>query len=89
MISKAVQIQSNFKQSLPIVAAALGRNCGVTIEIGGSGAYTNGKVISLPFLELETPESERKLLGLLCHECGHVRFSEFNNDPKSRDINTS
>lgn len=82
MISKAVQTQSNFKQSLPIVAAALGRNCGVTIEIGGSGAFTNGKVISLPFLELETPESERKLLGLLCHECGHVRFSEFNNDEK-------
>lgn len=82
MISRAVPNQSNFKQSLPIVAAALGRNCGVTIEIGGSGAYTNGKVISLPFLELETPESERKLLGLLCHECGHVRFSEFNNDEK-------
>lgn len=82
MISRAVPNQSNFKQSLPIVAAALGRNCGVTIEIGGSGAFTNGKVISLPFLELETPESERKLLGLLCHECGHVRFSEFNNDEK-------
>jgi hypothetical protein len=37
MISRAVPNQSNFKQSLPIVAAALGRNCGVTIEIGGSG----------------------------------------------------
>ena len=72
-----------FEQSLPIVAAALGNKCGVRIEMGGRVPSTDGQTITLPFLELNQPElssqeaqnKEREILGLLCHECGHVRFT--------------
>ena len=72
-----------FEQSLPIIASALGNKCGVRIEMGGRVASTNGHTISLPFLELdqtelsvqEVQDKEREILGILCHECGHVRFT--------------
>lgn len=72
-----------FEQSLPIVAAALGNKCGVRIEMGGRVPSTDGQTITLPFLELNQTElssqevrnKEREILGLLCHECGHVRFT--------------
>lgn len=72
-----------FEQSLPIVAAALGNRCGVRIEMGGRVPATDGQTITLPFLELnqtelssqEVQNKEREILGLLCHECGHVRFT--------------
>ena len=40
---------STFSASLPIVAAALGRSCGVTVEFGASVPCTDGKTIRLPF----------------------------------------
>ena len=67
---------STFSASLPIVAAALGRSCGVTVEFGASVPCTDGKTIRLPDVEVQTEKAEREVLGLLMHECGHVRFTD-------------
>ncbi len=67
---------SLFSRSLPIVAAALGKACGVTIRLEGRAAKTDGKTICLPALDATSAEEERRVLGLLCHECGHVRFTD-------------
>lgn len=69
--------RSVFEQSLPIVAAALGRLCGVAIEFGAHVPATDGKTIYLPMPKVMTAEEELKTLGLICHEAGHLRFSDF------------
>ena len=69
--------RSVFEQSLPIVAAALGRLCGVAIEFGGQIPATDGKKIYMPMPETMTVEDELKVLGILCHEAGHVRLTDF------------
>lgn len=71
--------RSVFEQSLPIVAAALGRLCGVAIEFGGQIPATDGKTIYMPMPETMAVEDELKVLGILCHEAGHVRLTDFGN----------
>lgn len=71
--------RSVFEQSLPIVAAALGRLCGVAVEFGGQVPATDGKTIYMPMPETMTEEDELKVLGILCHEAGHVRLTDFGN----------
>lgn len=74
-----------FRSSLPIVAAALGKHCGVNVEMGGDEAFTNGETIHLPMMDadIRSPEyshaafeAERRVLGLLCHEAAHVRYTD-------------
>lgn len=67
---------SAFEGSLPIVAAALGRYCGVNVEVCGDVPCTDGKTIRLPYVSAKTPEEESKILGLLCHESAHIRFTD-------------
>ena len=64
--------------SLPLLAAVLGRNYGVKVHIGGSEAKTNGKVIFLPSLPLDC-EAELLALarGYIDHEAAHIRHSDF------------
>ena len=69
--------RSVFEQSLPIVAAALGRLCGIVIEFGGQVPATDGKTIWMPLPERMTEAEELKTLGILCHEAGHVRLTDF------------
>lgn len=68
---------SVFELSLPIVAAALGRLCGIAIEFGSQVPATDGKTIWMPFPKRMTEAEERKTLGILCHEAGHVRLTDF------------
>lgn len=75
---------NTFAQSLPIVAAALGRRCGVEIEFGADCAKTDGKTIYLPNLAAASADEERQVLGLLCHECGHVRFTDMRASATNR-----
>lgn len=63
--------------SLPILAVAFGRRHGIEVRIGGSQAYTNGKVIQLPAMPLECDERlETMALGYLYHEAGHLEFTD-------------
>ena len=47
----------SIRSSLPLVAQALTERTGIRVEIGGSEAYTNGKVIHLPSLPLHVDET--------------------------------
>lgn len=69
--------RSVFEQSLPIVAAALGRLCGVAVQFGSQVPATDGKTIWMPLPETMTKADELKTLGILCHEAGHVRLTDF------------
>ncbi len=65
-----------FEKSLPIVAAALGRLCGVHIEFGSKVPATDGKTIFMPLPSDIDEEAKERMLGILCHECGHIRFTD-------------
>lgn len=67
-------MNNNLFQSLPIVAHAIGQQCGVSVRIGGTSAYTDGHTVVLPY-----PKDFNKdvLLGFLVHEASHIRFSDF------------
>ncbi len=64
--------------SLPLLAAVLGRHYGVEVRIGGDEAKTNGHVILIPALP---QDCEAELLGYargyIDHEAAHIRHSDF------------
>lgn len=63
---------------LPLLASVLGNQYGVTVEIGGSEAYTDGKTIHLPALPLDSePELITMIKGYLDHESAHIRETDF------------
>lgn len=62
--------------SLPILAVAFGRKSGITVNIGGRVACTDGKSIQLPALPLNAPRVLHALtLGYLYHETGHIEVT--------------
>ena len=64
--------------SLPLLASVLGRNYGVTVQIGGDSAYTNGNEIHIPSLPLNCDEEMVGLArGYIDHESAHIRFTDF------------
>ncbi len=63
--------------AFPIVAAALGNKFGVNVSVGGSDAYTSGKIINIPAYNLEDPSYKEVAWGYLAHEAAHVRFTDF------------
>ncbi|WPL17514.1 Nitric oxide reductase activation protein [Thiorhodovibrio winogradskyi] len=79
-------------QAMPIVAAALGRQFGVPVAVGGDEACTDGHSIQVPALP---PQSELIPVawGYLAHEAAHLRFTDFDayrqgsgSDPLSRSV---
>ena len=63
---------------LPLLASVLGNQYGVTVEIGGSEAYTDGKTIHLPALPLDSePELITMIKGYTDHESAHIRETDF------------
>ena len=67
---------STLTNALPIVAAAYGRKFGVQVQVGGSQACTNGKLIQIPALT-DDPEAKLLAYGYLTHEAGHLRHTDF------------
>ena len=67
--------------ALPIVARAVGRKLDVTVRIGGTNAYTDGKNIQLPALPLDEDGDRLATLafGYLEHEAAHVRYTDMDN----------
>ena len=64
--------------SLPMLAAVLGDQFGVTVQIGGDSAFTTGKTIYLPDMPLELDAETMALArGYLDHEAAHVRHTDF------------
>ena len=50
---------------------------GVSVRIQGSTAYTNGKVITIPRLDIKNPIKARLAYGYLAHESAHIRYTDF------------
>ena len=73
--SEHVQM-STLTNALPIVAAAYGRKFGVQVQVGGSQACTNGKLIQIPALT-DDPEAKLLAFGYVTHEAGHLRHTDF------------
>lgn len=69
--------QKTLLGALPIVARALGRNYGINVVVGGTGARTDGKTIQLPALPVESHKAAVLAYGYLDHEAGHVRCTDF------------
>ena len=67
---------STLTNALPIVAAAYGRKFGVQVQVGGSQACTNGKLIQIPALT-DDPEAKLLAYGYVTHEAGHLRHTDF------------
>jgi len=70
-------MRSSLIKALPILAKALSEDYGVSLEIQGSQAMTDGRRIVLPVL----PEDDRRAAilarGYLDHEAGHVKHTDF------------
>jgi hypothetical protein len=65
-------------RSLPLVASVLGKKYGVKVEMGGADAFTDGKIIHLPAMPSEVPDTLLAMVrGFLDHEAGHVRDTDF------------
>jgi len=63
---------------LPLLADVLGRAYGVSVEIGGSDAFTNGRVIRLPSLPAQGDATFLGLVrGYIDHEAAHIRHTDF------------
>lgn len=62
----------------PLLASVLGNKYGVTINIGGTEAYTNGKNIQIPALPVDLDADAVQIArGYVDHEAAHVRHTDF------------
>ena len=69
---------TELNKALPLVASVLGRKYGVQVQIGGDVACTDGNVIRLPTLPLESDDILiSKTKGFLDHESAHIRETDF------------
>lgn len=70
--------QKDILNCLPLLASVLGDRYGVQVRIGGSEAYTDGKVIHIPALPLDCDTTALALAkGFVDHEASHIRHTDF------------
>lgn len=76
-------------RSLAVLASIIGRKHGVSVVFrNGVSASTDGKTIFLPELSANASEEDAVLVeGLLDHEAGHCRFTDF-EFVRSQDVQT-
>lgn len=70
-------MKSALKNALPIIASALGEKLGVTVEMGGRQACTDGRKVKLPSLSMDDKDSQIMALAYVEHEAAHLRYSDF------------
>ena len=68
---------NNLSNALPIMVNNYAKLFGVSVRIQGSTAYTNGKVITIPRLDIKNPIKARLAYGYLAHESAHIRYTDF------------
>ena len=63
---------------LPLLVCILGKQYNITVEIGGTTAYTNGKTIHIPSLKIDADEIYINMTrGYVDHEAAHIRYTDF------------
>lgn len=68
-------MKTALRDALPILASAYGQQFGVKVQMGGTGAWTNGTTIQLPLIS--NPDLRDLALGYLVHESAHIRLTDF------------
>ena len=63
--------------AMPMMVQNYARLFGVSVRIQGSTAYTNGKVITIPRLNIKDPIVARLAYGYLSHESAHIAYTDF------------
>ncbi|MGN0893518.1 MAG: hypothetical protein ACI4ND_00785 [Succinivibrio sp.] len=63
--------------ALPIMVNNYAKMFGVGVRMQGTTAYTNGRVITIPRLDIRDPVKARLAYGYLAHEAAHVRYTDF------------
>lgn len=63
--------------ALPIAAKMLAGRLDIDLRFGGSTAMTNGKIIYIPQLPLDSKRAKTLAFGYLVHENGHIRDTDF------------
>tara|TARA_R110000851_G_scaffold7950_1_gene30543 strand:- start:6979 stop:8877 length:1899 start_codon:yes stop_codon:yes gene_type:complete len=70
---KKMYSNSTIQRAVPIYAQHLAETTGVKVVVNGAGAFTDGKVVNIPFIR----DGDANLaFGFLSHECSHVRNTE-------------
>lgn len=77
------------KGALPLIMGNYASNFGINLYMYGSSAYTDGKNITIPRLNLDDADEMDMAFGYVAHECGHVRYSDFNVIHSAYDRSTA
>lgn len=70
-------MRNAFLSALPVIAGAIGDSLGVQVVMNAGNPRTDGKVIYLPSLDGDCPESRKLGIGYIVHEASHLRFTDF------------
>lgn len=70
-------MNSHITNALPIMVNNYSKMFGVSVRMQGTSAYTNGKTITIPRLDINNPAKARLAYGYLAHESAHVRYTDF------------
>lgn len=70
-------MNNRITNALPIMVNNYSKMFGVSVRMQGTSAYTNGKVITIPRLDISDPSKARLAYGYLAHESAHVRYTDF------------
>ena len=62
---------------LPLLIGSYAKRYGVELMMYGHTAYTNGKQITIPRLDLSDSAGQEMAYGYVAHECGHLVFTDF------------
>lgn len=70
-------MNNHLNNALPIMVNNYSKMFGVSVRMQGTSAYTNGKTITIPRLDINNPAKARLAYGYLAHESAHVRYTDF------------
>ena len=65
------------KNAMPIIVANYAKAFNIKVRMQGSYAYTDGREIVIPRLNLTDDRIARLAYGYLAHEAAHVRYTDF------------
>lgn len=65
------------KGALPLMMGTYAHKFGLDLFMFGHYAYTDGKRITIPRTDLSNSKMMELAFGYVAHECGHVRYSDF------------
>lgn len=71
-------IMLNLKNTpMPLIIKNYADAFGIKVRMQGTTAYTNGKTITIPRMDITDPLKGRLAYGYLAHESAHVKYTDF------------